>query len=112
MNMWDSHSGRMPMTYKWAAVAVASALLVSTQARADTIYSDFGPGQTYNTTSGASVGPPGFNPLAMGFTASETADVTQIDLAFWATAPSNLFTLTLNLNNAGALGTQLGSWTF
>jgi hypothetical protein len=48
----------------------------------------------------------------MGFTASETADLTTIDLAFWANSPTNQFTLTLNLNNGGSLGSQLGSWTF
>jgi len=47
----------------------------------------------------------------MGFTASETANLTQIDLAFRAVAAVNVFTVTLNLNNSGSLGTQLGSWT-
>ena len=91
--------------------AVALLVLASGQARADVIFSDFGPGNSYNTGGGSSVGG-SFNPLAFGFTASETANLTQIDLAFWAGAATNQFTLTLNLNNGGSLGTQLGSWTF
>jgi hypothetical protein len=79
---------------------------------ADTIYSNFGgPPPGYNVHVGDSVGGANSTPLAMGFTASETAAVGQIDLALGYSFGTNSFTVSLAENNAGALGAVLGSWT-
>jgi hypothetical protein len=91
-----------------AAAALASALFFVSPAYAVTIYSNFGSGTPgYNTAGGALI----ISPLAWAFTAAETANVTQIDIPFFAFTTSNSFTVSLYDANGGNLGALLGSWT-
>jgi hypothetical protein len=96
------------MSVKLITVVVV-ALLGTSAASADTIYSDFGSGQGYQ--SGGYQLNSSSNPLAMGFTASSTGSVSEIDLAFLYESGPNAFTLGLATNNGGNLGTGLGTWS-
>jgi len=99
----------MPTTMRVVLAVLASAIFVARPAYAVTIYSNFGSGSPgYSTAGGALI----ITPLAWAFTATETANVTQIDLAFFAFSTTNSFTVSLNDNNGGNLGAVLGSWTF
>jgi len=90
---------------------LTGALLSATAASADTIFSDFGPGQSYQLDGGLTTANGCCNPLAMLFTSPITADVSQIDIAL-AHSPgvTNSFTVSLDVNNGGTLGTVLGSF--
>jgi len=112
--------------------ACAGAALAASPAAADTIFSNYGPGQTYDDQNGWAVNGastpefPGYLAQAAGFTASVSANVTQIDLAAYAVAgtpafpgvpatPGNSGTPTLDVSlwtDVGGVPTaELGSWT-
>ena len=87
---------------------------------AATIYSDFGPGNTYNFDGGYVVlGPdcanlvgPGCSPdeIAMGFTPSDNYSLTQINVALQYSAGTNAVILTLSSDNNGLPGAALANW--
>jgi hypothetical protein len=89
---------------------LTGALLSATAASADTIFSDFGPGQSYQLDNGTTIANGCCNPLAMLFTSPITANVSQIDIALGHSAGANSFTVSLDVNNGGTLGTVLGSF--
>jgi hypothetical protein len=108
----EYYQGRGVVVVKNSFIAASMSFLFSAAgAHADTIFSDLGSNPPrFNMSSGATVGGQ-FNPLASGFTASETASVSQIDIALGYSSGTNSFTVSIDLNNGGALGTVLGSWT-
>lgn len=78
------------------------------------VYTDFGPGQTYNTTTGhgtSDVVPA----IAEGFTPSSNGLLSQVDVAlayFNPTAPSNDLLIKLETDSSGIpSGTILDSWS-
>jgi|SRR5580704_3625599 hypothetical protein len=95
-------------------VAVTVLFGVVGQAKADIIYNNFGPADTYNTEGGWTVG------LAIGqqydtasqFTASITAAVTQVDIGLSLTSGTNNVVADLMTNSNGAPGTVLESYDF
>jgi hypothetical protein len=98
-------------------VLTAFAFLVASSAsNADTIYSNFGPGNTFETdfgwvVSGAST-VVGFNNKAMGFTSLIDADVAQIDIALTHfSGPNSTTTIRLFTRTGNAPGTPLGTWS-
>lgn len=84
-------------------------------ARASAIFSDFGPSDSFNQSSGWTVGTntgqPGdsFAP-ADAFTSSATYNLTQIDLALANLAGTNAATVSLWTDVGGAPATELDSW--
>src|SRR5262249_6543715 len=108
----------MTFTAKRAAVLIAIMLGVfgvMPSTHAVTIFSDFGPGNTFNVGVGWTVqgfaGFPQFTPV-MGFSSPVEADVTQIDIALSRiSGTTNAATINLFTNVGGALGTLLGSWS-
>jgi hypothetical protein len=85
-------------------------------ARADVIFSDFGPGNTYDTTSYSYVDGQKRLTGAMQFTSGGNYSVTDIHLALgilpsgFPHADGNVI-VSLWTDAGGALGSQLGSWT-
>jgi hypothetical protein len=83
-------------------LACAVALALPAAVRADVIYSDFGAGQTYNTTVGNVIGGVGQSNFAQAdpFTPSTTATLGSITVAMGNVSGGNSVTLTL-ANDAG-----------
>ncbi|SRR5579872_20082 len=84
-------------------------------ASADTFFSDFGPGNSYNCCVGGTIsGPtsaPGWVIQANQFTAGFSGSVSQIDIAIgYVTGALNGATISLWSDNGGLPGSQLGSW--
>jgi hypothetical protein len=85
-------------------------------AAADTvIFSDFGPGNSYDTSTGWTLGGPNSpvccQEIAMQFTPGTTINLKQIDLAAGWVLGTNSLTLQLAVDNNGASGTILETWT-
>jgi hypothetical protein len=104
-----------------ASLALALGLASAGAASAEVVYSDFGPGQSYDTSSGLIIGDSGSvvgetfdsNPAAMGFTPTSSADVSQIDIAlnlFQGSTSSPEVAVSLWTDVANAPGAALGSW--
>ncbi len=95
--------------------ALAGAAFVSHSAGASTIYSDFGPGSTYDCCTGVIVtgalttGTP-FTEGA-GFTSPFNADVNQIDIALSNFQGTDGAIVSMWTDGGGIPGTQLASWT-
>jgi hypothetical protein len=91
-------------------------LAAANDARADfTVYSNFSPGQSYNTTSGWLVGNDfGGDNIAVGdtFTASQTGTLSQITVAleYFSSGP-NAATVSLRSDAGGTPGGVLESWS-
>jgi hypothetical protein len=110
---------------KLLLVSSAFALLAfHSTSYAEIIFSDFGPGNHFDTYDGrtvstASSSAEGLYSPAMGFSSSIDADLTQLDLAIQHvddplnTRPSlnTGTTISLYTNVGNALGSLLGSWT-
>src|SRR5690349_5796048 len=84
-------------------------------ASADTFFSNFGPGNSYNCCVGGTIsGPtsaPGWIIQANQFTAGFSGSVSQIDVAMgYVTGALNGATISLWSDNGGIPGSQLGSW--
>jgi hypothetical protein len=90
----------------------ALALMFAAQARADVIFSNFGPGQTYQGAKWWDVGAPTSQVVAFPFMPSETSTLTGADLALAIAAgsstPLNLF---IESNSGGMPGTILDTLT-
>ena len=100
-----------------ATLALIFATVFATQARADVVFSNFGPGQTYQGASWWDVGlvTPGVpaQVVAFPFMASETATLTGADLALATVAgasstPLNVF---IESSSGGAPGMILDTLT-
>ena len=100
-----------------ATLALIFATVFATQARADVVFSNFGPGQTYQGASWWDVGlvTPGVpaQVVAFPFMASETATLTGADLALATVAgasstPLNVF---IESSSSGTPGTILDTLT-
>ncbi len=90
------------------------ALAAPNALRADSIFSNLGPGGTYNGGSGFGAGNP--NPIAMAFTVAAGTGfaLTQIDLALYSIDLVSGGGIELVTNSASGVpsGDVLGSWTF
>lgn len=84
-----------------AVIAAASAASAATT----TLYSDLGPGQSYNGSSAWVAAPE----KTMSFVAAASGSVSQIDLAL-QNFSSDSATVSLWTNSGGGLGAELGSW--
>jgi hypothetical protein len=99
-------------------LAALAAIVSGGTARADTvpIFSNFGPGQSFNNVHGNLVGffapPPTNTAVAMPFTATQTADLTGATLPLeWFLGTDFPISVFLDSNNNGAPGTILASLT-
>jgi hypothetical protein len=96
--------------------AVSAVALISScwagSALADTIFTDFGPGNTYNTGLGriiSNVGEAVLTPASQ-FTSGGNYSVTQIDVALGYIGGTNSITVSLFTDNNGSAGSLLQSW--
>lgn len=95
---------------------VVCLLILPSAAKADTIFTDFGPGNAYNCCTGLTVS--GINSViatqwwaANAFTPSGNFTLTQIDVAIGTVTGTNGVTLSLETDSAGQpSGTVLESW--
>lgn len=95
---------------RFAAVMSGYLFIVSGVAQADTIFNNFGAGNTFNSTSSWSISDL-FTP-AMPFSSPVDATVTQIDVAMANIAGSNAVTISLFHRVGGDLsGSAIGSWS-
>jgi hypothetical protein len=97
--------------FRLAILAILASATLS--ANADTIYSNFGPGQTYNTAAGFGLGffINATQVVAMPFVPTETATLTDVILALnqtMGTSPVNVF---IESSSGGAPGSVLDSLT-
>lgn len=104
-----------------AVMGAGIALALASSAGAAVVYSDFGPGQSYDALSGSIIGDSGSivggnansNPEAMGFTAASSANVSQIDITlnlFQGSETPPEVAVSLWTDVAKAPGASLGSW--
>jgi len=86
------------------------ALPLTLEADGITVYSDFGPGQSYYPNVGYFV--TAGETMGIGFTNStgQNVDLTQIDVAIGVSSGNNSVTLGLYTDNGGVPGTFLESW--
>jgi hypothetical protein len=102
-------------------VGIALSLVAAGSAGAEILYSDFGPGQSYNKSSGSIIGDSGSlvgenvdsNPTAMGFISTSSADVSQIHITlnlFQGSSAAPEVAVSLWTDVANAPGASLGSW--
>lgn len=81
---------------------------------ADVIFSDFGPGNTYDCCLNWGIGlhfPSIYTVSAMAFTPSSNFDLTQIDLGITWVGNTNSVMISLESGSAGLPGTVIESWT-
>jgi len=80
------------------------------------IFSDFGPGHTYNSVTGLAIAGTGSNPgfveWGNSFTSSAKFDLTEIRMALGWIAGANGVTVSLDANNGGTPGQALATWSF
>jgi len=80
------------------------------------IFSDFGPGHSYNSEAGLTIAGtqsmPGFVEWGEPFTPNARFDLTEIEMALGWVAGVNEVTVSLDTNNGGAPGRALASWSF
>jgi PEP-CTERM motif len=83
------------------------------QAFAAVIFSDLGPGNSYNCCYALDVtgSGPGYQATANGFTSPGAYDVTQIDIALANISGTNEAEVSLWTDVGGVQGTELGDWT-
>ena len=99
---------RGPKAFVFAAAMLATVLIYHGTARADVIYSDLGSPATY-TAGGWTVGF-GYSP-ASGFTSPGNYAVTTIDVGVrYFAGPNDGIVVSLWTDEAGATGSELGSW--
>jgi hypothetical protein len=103
-------------------MCAAASLAVSTQANADTVYTNLGPSAApyFNANgravSGPSIGYPGYQEVAIPFTPTGNYNLTQIDVAVTYSGIPGVFgtdaaTVTLASDNGGNPGSTIDSWT-
>jgi len=82
--------------------------------KADVIFSDFGPGNTYSCCLDWGIGlhiPPFSTVSAMAFTPSSNFDLSQINLGITWVGNTNSVNVSLETDSAGLPGTTIESWT-
>jgi hypothetical protein len=102
-----------PALAGWLAAAAVAACGPSAQATT-ILFSDLGPGQSYNCCQGYLVGKGPIGSVAVpanSFVASASGPVSEIDVAFQQVVGSDSAVVSLWTNGGNALGTELGSWT-
>lgn len=96
------------------AASLAAVLALATSAHAITIFSDFGPGETYSDSGGVYIAGPdsyaGLATTAWAFASDGVYDVTQIDFALTNFDGTNSAIASLWTNVSGSTGVELGSW--
>jgi hypothetical protein len=98
---------------RWVFAAIG-AVICAGAAGATTLYTDFGPGQTYNTSSGWFIGGSGAvtqASIAAPFTPSVTATLDSLDLAVDVFAGTTSFTVEITADSSGAPGAVLESFS-
>ncbi|MFM9872297.1 MAG: choice-of-anchor R domain-containing protein [Fimbriimonadaceae bacterium] len=89
---------------------IAALAVLATSAFADTAYSSFGPGDSYNTGASWTVGFPGTEQsIAMQFQSLTTGVLDSVELAMQSITPGTINIL-LYEDNAGTIGTQMVGW--
>jgi hypothetical protein len=100
---------------KISALGVALGVVICAGAAgATTLFTDFGPGQTYNTTSGWFIGGSGTttpDSIAAPFTPSVTATLDSLDLAVDVFAGTTSFTVEITADSSGTPGAVLESFS-
>lgn len=80
--------------------------------KADVVFSDLGPGNTYNCCLNWGIGIPPFDTIsAMSFTPSSSFDLNQIDLGLTWLGNTNSVIVSLKSDSAGLPGATIESWT-
>jgi hypothetical protein len=92
---------------KFAVLAVIALALLSGRAEADVIFSDLGPGDSFNANNWYSVWGDGW---ASGFTLGGSYNVSEIDVALAHVSGSNAAVVSLWTDVGDAPNTELGSW--
>jgi hypothetical protein len=105
----------MHRTASYASVLAVSVMVLPIASKADTIFSNFGPGDSFQTNEGYTVSGSqlvsGLNlDQAMGFTPGSSFNLTQIDIAMSFVAGHNAVNLSLNADAGGLPGALLESW--
>jgi hypothetical protein len=98
----------------WAAAAATACMALGAAAHAGVIYSDYGPGGSFDGGTGWTLGgPSSFLPqvVAAEFTTAGSYDVTEIDLSVGHILGADGATVSLWTSAAGSPATQLGSWS-
>ena len=98
---------------RWAFVVIG-AVIFAGAAGATTLFTDFGPGQTYNTTSAWFIGGSGAAvqaSVAASFSPSVTATLDSLDLGVNAFAGTTSFTVEITADSSGAPGAVLESFS-
>jgi hypothetical protein len=98
-----------------ASPAFVTLMALSTPASADTVFSNFGPGDSYDVSSGWVVGgatsEQGFSQWAFAFTPSGNFTLAQIEVAISNSASPISVMLSLDHASAGLPGGTIESWT-
>jgi hypothetical protein len=96
-----------------AAAAVALAVASAATTRADIVFNNFGPGDTFGTTVGWGFGNPNDVVSSMAFTvgAGTSYKLTEIDLAAGFISGTNSVTVSIRSDSGGTPGATLESWT-
>ncbi|HXN49488.1 MAG TPA: PEP-CTERM sorting domain-containing protein [Bryobacteraceae bacterium] len=101
----------MKRVFRFALMLMLALCVTSLPTWAGVMFSDFGPGDSYNCCGGWTVGQTGFGQYgpASEFTAAAGGNVSQIDVAL-ASISNGDATVSLWTANAGVPDVELGSW--
>jgi hypothetical protein len=89
---------------------IAALAVLATSAFADTAYSSFGAGDSYDSTIGYTVGFPGTEQrVAMQFESLTSGVLDSVELALWSVTPGNINILLFE-DNGDTIGNQLVGW--
>jgi hypothetical protein len=94
--------------------AVIGAMIFAGAAGAATLFTDFGPGQTYNTSTSWTIAGSGtafHQSIASSFTPSVTATLDSLDLGVNVFAGTTSFTVEITADSSGAPGAVLESFS-
>ena len=98
---------------RWVFAAIG-VVICAGAAGGTTLYTDFGPGQTYNTVSGWAIAGSGTafpDSVAASFTPSVTATLDSIDLPVFVFAGTATFTVEITSDSSGKPGAVLESYS-
>jgi hypothetical protein len=90
---------------------LALAVFLPALSKADVIFSDFGPGNTYDCCNAVGIGFGVIAIWAVPFSVSSANDLNQIDMALSWDSGSNSAIVTLNTDTGGLPGVVIESWT-
>jgi hypothetical protein len=96
-------------------VSLSAVLAIAASASADTLYSTFGAGQSFDQDSGWTISAPasdaaGNYAAAADFSPSASADLGSIILGFSGITGTDLYDFALTTDNSGVPGTVLEAW--